>query len=243
MTEPMMINYDNVRFAMIHLPGTSSVCGSLNIPRFHLRRGVSFSCVDVAVETAPPSEVVRSFRQGVKFTMPSIVNVVPGRKHEEVACKVYRSPVVKDTKPRCLTSPATCSYSDSRGPFSTHTDGPSAPRCCRRTIRQLTRCGVSISTLGEGTDMWLLRPKRVLAEECYRWSMVVHIAATAFSVGAMTHSQAACDHERCKTRTIGRLALHRQYPGLHPGLVATPRTATYRLDTRRRTVAWQPHVH
>jgi hypothetical protein len=67
--------------------------------------------------------------------------------------------------------------------------------------------------------MWLLRPKRVLAEECYRWSMVVHIAATAFSVGAMTHSQAACDHERCNMRTIGRLALHRQYPGLHPDMV------------------------
>jgi hypothetical protein len=54
----------------IYLPGTSSVCGSLNIPRFHRRRGASFSCVDVAVETAPLVEAVRSFRQGVRMTMP-----------------------------------------------------------------------------------------------------------------------------------------------------------------------------
>ena len=54
------------------LPGTSSVCGSLRIPRFHLGRGVSFSCVvDVAVELSAPASAGCGFRQGVKLTMPS----------------------------------------------------------------------------------------------------------------------------------------------------------------------------
>ena len=81
----------------MYLPGTSSVCGSLNIPRFHLRRGVSFSCVDVAVETAPPSEAIRSFRQGVRVTMPAMENKSLYEVEERVQ-DVY-SPVVMDTKP------------------------------------------------------------------------------------------------------------------------------------------------
>jgi hypothetical protein len=51
------------------LPGTSSVCGSANIPKFHLRGGVSFS-EDVAVETPPSVAWACDFCQGVKLTMP-----------------------------------------------------------------------------------------------------------------------------------------------------------------------------
>jgi hypothetical protein len=39
-------------------------------------------------------------------------------------------------------------------------------------------CGVDISTTGEvRANMWLLRTKRVLLKEGYRWSTRVHIAA------------------------------------------------------------------
>jgi hypothetical protein len=56
----------------ICLPGTSSVNGSLRMPRFHLGREASFSCVvDVAVEPTAPSPAACGFRQGVKLTIPS----------------------------------------------------------------------------------------------------------------------------------------------------------------------------
>lgn len=51
------------------IPGTSSVSGSLNMPRFHLRRGASLSCVATAVEVAPFSSTSCVLRQGVKLTM------------------------------------------------------------------------------------------------------------------------------------------------------------------------------
>jgi hypothetical protein len=41
--------------------------------------------------------------------------------------------------------------------------------------------------------MWLLQTKRVLKKECYRWSALVHIAATIASVSAMTYCQGPCD--------------------------------------------------
>ena len=35
--------------------------------------------------------------------------------------------------------------------------------------------------------MWLLQTMRVLKKECYRWSALVHIAATIASASAMTY--------------------------------------------------------
>jgi hypothetical protein len=68
-SSPLAQNYLYKTF----LPGTSSVSGSLRIPRFHFRRGASFSCpcVDVAVESTALWSAACGLRQGVKLTMPS----------------------------------------------------------------------------------------------------------------------------------------------------------------------------
>ena len=51
------------------IPGTSSVSGSLRIPKFHLRRGASVSGLAVAVELAPLSSFCCVLRHGVSLTM------------------------------------------------------------------------------------------------------------------------------------------------------------------------------
>lgn len=67
---------NHVRWILAHrelrsrgIPGTSSVSGSLNMPRFHLRRGASLSCVATAVEVAPFCSTGCVLRQGVNLTM------------------------------------------------------------------------------------------------------------------------------------------------------------------------------
>lgn len=96
MTEPSRKERRMLAGALYHkcgrggccLPGTSSVWGSARIPRFHRRRGASFSCVDVGVEAAPLSSGVCGLRQGAKFTMAAWIltrSVLARRKKRRVA--------------------------------------------------------------------------------------------------------------------------------------------------------------
>lgn len=176
------------------------------MPRFHLRRGASFSCVATAVEVAPFSSTACVLRQGVNLTMA-------GQGAQEGAKKINLQSKEKKKKKeqkkrlgrRTICSGPRLGYRArvSRGTFSPHTQGCNWISNHGRALGS-GWWGGAIRT-GDGRVgcpcpcqggqsrhvVGLLRGKGALekARKAKRWG----IAAGVGRGGTMTHQQTSCD--------------------------------------------------